>query len=111
MRSPWLINDIEPNEAAVIATFGVKAEALVDVIRGKFNPVGKLPFTIPANQKAVDNEIDDIPRFREAPSYVYRAKNGDAYGYNFGLSYHPAANARTTIMDKLEKFKEGMSDH
>ena len=56
MRSPWLINEIEPNAAAVMATFGVKTEALLDVIRGKFNPTGKLPFTIPANQKAVDND-------------------------------------------------------
>ncbi|MEH7392180.1 glycoside hydrolase family 3 protein [Bacillus sp. JJ1474] len=87
MRSPWLINEIEPNAAAIMATFGVKTEALVDVIRGRFNPVGKLPFTIPANQTAVDNEIGDIPGFREVPSYVYRNKNGDSYGYDFGLSY------------------------
>jgi beta-glucosidase len=87
MISPWLINEIEPNAAAVISTFGVKTEAIVDVIRGKFNPTGKLPFTIPANQKAVDNEKGDIPGFDEDPSYVYRAGSGDAYGYDFGLSY------------------------
>ena len=87
MRSPWLINQIEPNAAAVIATFGVKTEALIDVIRGRFNPVGKLPITIPANQQAVDNEKGDTPGFREDPSYAYRAKSGDAYRYNFGLSY------------------------
>ena len=73
MRSPWLINEIEPNAAAVIATFGVKTEALVDVIRGRFNPTGKLPFTIPANQK-VDHEAGDIPGFREDPSYVIAPK-------------------------------------
>ena len=94
MRSPWLINDIEPNAAAVIATFGVKPEALVDVIRGRFNPTGKLPFTVPANQKAVDNEKGDVPGFGEDPSYVYRAKNGAEYRYNFGLSYSTETNAR-----------------
>jgi beta-glucosidase len=87
MRSPWLINEIEPNAAAVMGTFGVKTEALLDVIRGKFNPTGKLSFTIPANQKEVNNDKGDMPGFREAPSYVYRAKKGDAYGYKFGLSY------------------------
>ena len=86
-----------------MATFGVKTEALLDVIRGRFNPTGKLPFTIPASQKAVDNETGDIPGFREAPSYVYRAKSGDAYGYNFGLSYHTERNARTSILDELKK--------
>ena len=67
MRSPWLINEIEPNAAAIMGTFGVKTEALLDVIRGKINPTGKLPFTIPANQKAVNNDKGDMPGFREAP--------------------------------------------
>ncbi|MEH7308859.1 glycoside hydrolase family 3 protein [Neobacillus drentensis] len=85
--NPWLIDQIEPNAAAVISTFGVKAEAIVDVIRGKYNPTGKLPFTIPANKEAVDHEIGDIPGYVEDPSYVYKNKNGDAYGLDFGLTY------------------------
>ncbi|WP_051633673.1 glycoside hydrolase family 3 protein [Bacillus sp. UNC41MFS5] len=87
MTNPWLIDQIEPNAAAVISTFGVKTEAIVDVIRGKFNPTGKLPFTIPANKDAVDNEVGDIPGYVEAPSYTYKNKNGDTYGFDFGLSY------------------------
>ena len=58
------------------------------MIRGDFNPTGKLPLTIPANQEAVANEKGDVPGFDEAPSYVYQAKSGDKYGYGFGLSYH-----------------------
>ncbi|RDW18361.1 hypothetical protein CWR48_12340 [Oceanobacillus arenosus] len=87
MSNPWLIDKIEPNAAAVISTFGVKPEALVDVIRGKFNPTGRLPFTIPATQEAVNNEVGDIPGYDEVPAYTYRDKNGNRYGYNFGLSY------------------------
>ncbi|MBT2740605.1 glycoside hydrolase family 3 C-terminal domain-containing protein [Bacillus sp. ISL-77] len=85
--NPWLIDQIEPNAGAVISTFGVKAEAIVDVIRGKYNPTGKLPFTIPANKEAVDNEVGDIPGYVEDPSYVYKNKNGDSYGFDFGLTY------------------------
>lgn len=86
-KNPWLINNIEPNAASVIATFGVKPESLFDVIRGKFNPVGKLPFTIPASQEAINNEAGDVPGFREDPSYVYQDQAGNKYRYNFGLSY------------------------
>ena len=85
--SPWLIQEIEQNAAAVIGTFGVKTEALVDVIRGDFNPTGKLPLTIPASGEAVANDKMDVPGFDEGPSYVYEAKSGDKYGYGFGLSY------------------------
>ena len=86
--SPWLIQEIEPNATAVIGTFGVKTESLIDVIRGEFNPTGKLPLTIPASPEAVANEKGDVPGFDEAPSYVYQAKSGDKYGYGFGLSYN-----------------------
>lgn len=87
MTSPWLIGEIEENAAATLAVFGVKAEALVDVIRGKFAPTGKLPFTIPANQEAVDNNNGDVPGYDEDPTYVYRDKDGNAYGFDFGLTY------------------------
>ncbi|MEH7178104.1 glycoside hydrolase family 3 protein [Neobacillus vireti] len=86
--NPWLIQEIEPNAAAVIGTFGVKAEALMDVIRGKFNPTGKLPLTIPAGPEALAIDRMDVPGFDEDPSYVYQAKTGDKYGYDFGLTYN-----------------------
>lgn len=86
-KNPWLINKIEPNAASFIATFGVKPEILIEVIRGKFNPVGKLPFTIPASQEAVNNSAGDIPGFRKGQGYVYQDKDGNDYQYNFGLSY------------------------
>ncbi|NEU31348.1 glycoside hydrolase family 3 protein [bacterium LRH843] len=85
--NPWLINTLEPNAAAVIGTFGTKAEAVVDMIRGKFNPVGKLPITIPASQEAVNKEAGDVPGYDEDPSYTYQDKAGNRYQYNFGLSY------------------------
>lgn len=94
MTSPWLIGEIEENAAATLAVFGVKAEALVDVIRGKFAPTGKLPFTIPANQEAITNNNGDVPGYDEDPSYVYRDKNGNAYGFDFGLTYDKKTNGK-----------------
>ncbi|MEH7178091.1 hypothetical protein [Neobacillus vireti] len=57
----------------------MKIEALIDVIRGKFNSTGKLPHTIPASQEEVVNEKGDVPFFDEACSYVYPAKSWDSY--------------------------------
>ncbi len=34
MTNPWLINEIEPGADAVISTFGVQSEAVIDVLRG-----------------------------------------------------------------------------
>jgi beta-glucosidase len=90
MTNPWVLDEIEPNAAALIGTFGTKAEAIVDVIRGEFNPIGKLPFALPASMTAVHNEVGDVPSYapEEDPAYAYVNKSGNAYKYGFGLSYN-----------------------
>ena len=85
--NPWVINEVEPGAAAVVATFDVKAEALLDVVRGRFNPVGKLPLTIPANQAAVDRNAPDVPGYAETFDYAYTNRHKDKYVFGFGLSY------------------------
>jgi len=85
--NPWVIDEVEPNAAAVLATFDVKAEAVLDVVRGRFNPSGKLPLTIPANQAAVDRNAPDVPGYAEAFDYAYRSSAKDKYVYGFGLTY------------------------
>jgi beta-glucosidase len=85
--NPWIINEVEPGAAAVLATFDVKAEGLLDVVRGRFAPAGKLPLTIPADQAAVDKNAPDVPGFAEAFDYAYKNRVRDKYVFGFGLSY------------------------
>jgi beta-glucosidase len=85
--NPWVINEVEPGAAALVATFDVKADALLDVVRGRFNPGGKLPLTIPANQAAVDRNAPDVPGYAETFDYAYKNRVNDKYIFGFGLSY------------------------
>jgi beta-glucosidase len=85
--NPWIINAIEPEAAAVLGTFGIKVEALLDVVYGSYNPSGKLPFAIPANLEAVEKNASDVPGYAENFDYVYSNKVGDEYSFGFGLSY------------------------
>jgi beta-glucosidase len=85
--NPWVINAVEPNAAAVVATFDVKAAALLDVLLGRYNPSGKLPLSFPADQAAVDNNAPDVPGYLESFDYGYTNKVGDKYLFGFGLSY------------------------
>lgn len=87
MNNPWVIDEVEPDAAAVVATYNVKGEALLDVLRGRFNPTGKLPITIPANQEAVDKNASDVPGYAESFDYTYTNEVGDDYTFGFGLSY------------------------
>ena len=95
----WVLDEIEPNAAAVIGTFGTKPEAVIDVIRGAYDPTGKLPFALPADMDAVDAEIGDIPSYDEDPSFAYVNANGDAYAYDFGLSYNDEGENKTSFPD------------
>ena len=87
MINPWVINEVEPGAAAVLATFDIKAEALLDVVRGRFQPTGKLPLTVPADQAAVDRNAPDVPGYAEAFDYAYKNRSKDKYVFGFGLSY------------------------
>lgn len=100
--SPWIIQEIEPNATAVIGTFGVKGEALIDVMRGRYNPTGKLPITLPASQEAINNEKGDIPGYAENPSYIYVAKTGDRYQNGFGLSY--SNRSKGSLVENIGNF-------
>ncbi len=68
----WVINDVEPGAAAVVGTFDMKAQALLDLVRGRFLPRGKLPMSIPANEAAVDNNASDVPGYLESFDYSYK---------------------------------------
>ncbi|ARK30021.1 glycoside hydrolase family 3 protein [Halalkalibacter krulwichiae] len=103
MTNPWLLEKIEENAAAVIATFGVKTEALWDVVRGEFNPTGTLPFTIPASMEAIENGAGDIPGYLEDESYAYKNSADDQYWFGFGLSYE---NYEQLLLTELQEQTE-----
>ncbi len=83
--NPWVINEIYnpttmPNIKGVIATFGTTADALIDVLTGKFNPTGKMPFTTPSSEQEVIDNKTDIPGIKEAKTYpLFKINEGISY--------------------------------
>ncbi|MCC5936335.1 MAG: glycoside hydrolase family 3 C-terminal domain-containing protein [Lunatimonas sp.] len=83
--NPWVINEVYDDDAkgsvqAVLATFGTTPEALLDVLTGKFNPQGKMPFSTPVSDEAVENNLEDVPGYLEGDGYAL-------FDYQEGLSY------------------------
>lgn len=78
--NPWVIDEIDnPNLKAVLATFGTTPEAILDVVCGRFNPSGKMPFSTPKSRKAVMENKSDVPGYLE-PNY-------SLFKFGDGLSY------------------------
>jgi beta-glucosidase len=79
--NPWVIEEIDKGKTrGIIATFGTTQDALLDIISGKFNPSGKMPFTTPKNMEAVENNKSDVPGYLEGPNY-------GLFAFGHGLSY------------------------
>jgi beta-glucosidase len=82
--NPWVISEVynskTVNVKGVLATFGTTTEALLDVITGKFNPSGKMPFSTPVSDQAVENQKEDVPGYMEGEGYAL-------FNYDEGLSY------------------------
>jgi len=83
--NPWVINEVynqdTKNVAGVLATFGTTPDALLDVITGKFNPSGKMPFSTPVSDQAVENQKEDMPGYMEGEGYAL-------FNYDEGISYN-----------------------
>jgi len=84
--NPWVIDEVyndktKANIKGVLATFGTTSDALLDVITGRFNPSGKMPFATPVSNSAVENQKEDVPGYLEGEGYAL-------FKYNEGLSYN-----------------------
>ncbi len=77
LERPLVIPELAHESAALLATFGVSDEALFDVLMGKFNPTGKLPFEMPSSMEAVRAQLEDLPYDSKAPLFKF----------GFGLTY------------------------
>lgn len=89
---PRLITDIEPFMSAIVniylpGNFG--GDALSDVLSGKVNPSGKLPYTYPAYPNSLipyyfkPSEVQN----NSQGAYNYVGEVNNLYDFGFGLSY------------------------
>lgn len=102
----WDLSNVEPHMDALLLGFDTYASATLDVMFGRFAPIGKLPITLPkgdsvlaVNQDGVCVSPNDVPGYdkdrympesmkdENGKAYAYRDTAGNYYELNFGLSY------------------------
>jgi beta-glucosidase len=74
---PAVIPEISAAARAILVEYGASDAAVLDVIFGKAQPQGRLPFELPSSMEAVRNQKADVPHDSENPLYPF----------GFGLSY------------------------
>ncbi len=79
-RQPYVIDRASGlrDAGALLATFGVSDEALMDVLTGAHRPTGKLPFALAENLEAVLANDPDAPGYPAADTL---------FPFGHGLTY------------------------
>ena len=93
---PIVLSEIEPSADAILISFKVQHQALLDIISGKSEPSALLPMQMPADMKTVEEQQEDVPHNMRC----YQDANGHTYDFAFGLNWQgPINDAR------VEKYK------
>ena len=88
MTNPWLLTEIEPGAAAVVATFEITPDNLLRSLAGEDGgPQGRLPLTVSRSAEAIADSPRDVPGKFCGEDYVYLDRDGVAYSYGHGLRY------------------------
>ena len=102
----WELGSVEPLCDALLAGFDTYSSATLDVVFGRFSPIGKLPITLPrgdevlaVNAAGVCVSPNDVPGYAKdeympdsrkdeyGKAYAYRDSAGNYYEFGFGLGY------------------------
>ena len=80
---PVVLSEIEPAADAILISFKVQHQALLDIISGKSEPSALLPMQLPADMKTVEEQQEDVPRDMRC----YQDADGNTYDFAFGLNW------------------------
>ena len=88
VANPLVFSEFEVDANALLISFGVQDQALLDIISAKAEPSGLLPMQMPASMSAVEKQAEDVPF--DLP--CYRDSVGNVYNFGFGLNWKGLIN-------------------
>ena len=96
VSKPLVFSEIEPSADAILLSFGVQYQALLEILCGQAEPSALLPFQMPANMKTVETQQEDVPGDMEC----YQDADGNTYDFTFGLNWNGIIND-----ERVRKYK------
>ncbi len=92
MNNPMVFSEFEIEADAILVSFGVQDQAILDILTGQAEPTGLLPMQMPANMNTVETQKEDVSFDMEC----YKDSLGNVYDFGFGLNWKGVINdART----------------
>ncbi len=97
LANPSVYAEFEKHANAILTTFGVQDQAVLDILTGIVEPTALLPLQIPATMETVEKQREDVPHDMEC----HIDSEGNKYDFSFGLNW------KGVIQDqRTEKYKK-----
>ncbi len=81
--NPMVFSEIEKSATAILVSFGVQDQAILDIISGKAEPSALLPMQMPADMGIVESQKEDVP----FDMNCYKDSERNIYDFGFGMNW------------------------
>ena len=100
VSKPMVFSEFEKEAQAILLTFGVQDQAVLDILTGAAEPSALLPFQMPVDMKTVELQKEDVP----FDMSCHVDSEGNTYDFGFGLNWSGViSDARTAKYQKTVK--------
>ena len=96
ISNPLVMKEIEPYADALFVTFDVQNQVVLDLVTGKYEPSGLLPFQMPADMETVEAQAEDTPRDMRC----HVDSDNNIYDFGFGLNWKGKIEDERTVRYK-----------
>jgi beta-glucosidase len=97
MSKPMIFSEFEKDADAILISFDVQDQAILDILSGTDEPSGLLPLQMPADMKTVEMQKEDVPY----DMICHVDSEGNTYDFGYGLNW------KGVIKDsRVEKYKK-----
>jgi beta-glucosidase len=83
MSKPMVFSEFEKETSAILVSFDVQDQAILDILTGICEPSGLLPFQMPADMTTVEKQKEDVPY----DMICHIDSQGNTYDFGFGLNW------------------------
>ncbi|MEY4904443.1 MAG: hypothetical protein RLZZ292_2258 [Bacteroidota bacterium] len=81
--NPMVFSEFEKEASAILLSFGVQDQAILETIAGKSEPSALLPMQMPADMTTVEKQAEDVPFDLKC----HNDSEGNSYNFGFGMNW------------------------
>ncbi|MCC8198861.1 MAG: glycoside hydrolase family 3 C-terminal domain-containing protein [Tannerellaceae bacterium] len=83
VSNPMIFSEFEDKMDGILVSFGNTTQSVLDIVSGKYEPSGLLPFQMPAHMATVEKQAEDVPFDMEC----HQDSEGNVYNFGYGLNW------------------------